>query len=84
MAGVKRLEGKENIHPTVKPLALMQYLARLTKTPTGGTVLDPFMGSGTTGIGALLEGRSFIGIEMDEEYFQIANNRLKELGRKDE
>lgn len=78
------LEGKENIHPTVKPLALMQYLARLTKTPTGGTVLDPFMGSGTTGIGALLEGRSFIGIEMDEEYFQIANNRLKELGRKDE
>lgn len=66
-----------NVHPTVKPLDLMRYLARLTKTPTGGVVLDPFMGSGTTGIAALLEGRDFIGIEMAPEYVEIARARIK-------
>jgi len=65
-----------NHHPTVKPLALMRYLARLTKTPTGGVVLDPFMGSGTTGCAAVLEGRDFIGIELSEEYMQIAERRI--------
>jgi len=54
-----------NHHSTVKPLALMRYLIRLTKTPTGGIVLDPFMGSGSTGVAAVLEGRSFIGIDTD-------------------
>jgi len=68
----------QNNHPTVKPLALMRYLARLTKTPTGGVVLDPFMGSGTTGIAAVLEGRNFIGIEIDPTYFAIAERRIKE------
>ena len=47
----------KNHHPTVKPLALMRYLVRLTKTPTGGIVLDPFMGSGTTGCACALEGQ---------------------------
>ena len=64
-----------NHHPTVKPLALMQWLVRLI-TPEGGTVLDPFAGSGTTGVAALAEGRSFIGIEKDESYFKIAEKRL--------
>jgi len=69
-------EPQSNHHPTVKPLALMRYLARLTKTPTGGVVLDPFMGSGTTGMAAVLEGRDFIGIELSEEYMQIAERRI--------
>ena len=60
----------QNHHPTVKPLSLIRYLCRLSKTPTGGTVLDPFMGSGTTGLAALQEERDFIGIEIDKEYYQ--------------
>jgi len=66
----------QNHHPTVKPIELMRYLVRLTKTPTGGVVLDPFMGSGTTGIACVLEGREFIGIEMNEEYVEIAEKRI--------
>jgi DNA modification methylase len=69
---------QSNGHPTVKPLALMRYLARLTKTPTGGVVLDPFMGSGTTGMAAVLEGRDFIGIELNAEYLEIAERRIQE------
>ena len=65
-----------NSHPTIKPIALMRYLVRLTKTPTGGVVLDPFMGSGTTGIACELEGRDFIGIELNDEYFAIAEKRI--------
>jgi site-specific DNA-methyltransferase (adenine-specific) len=65
-----------NFHPTVKPIALMRYLVRLTKTPTGGVVLDPFMGSGTTGIACVLEGREFIGIEREPEYVEIAEKRI--------
>ena len=65
-----------NNHPTVKPLALMRYLARLTKTPTGGVVLDPFAGSGSTGCAAVMEGRGFIGIEIDESYADIARARI--------
>lgn len=65
-----------NHHPTVKPLALMQYLARITKTPTGGLVLDPFCGSGTTGMACVLEGRNYIGIEKEPEYVEIANRRI--------
>jgi len=65
-----------NHHPTVKPIKLMEYLCTLTKTPTGGTVLDPFMGSGTTGIACKNTGRDFIGIERDPEYFKIANARI--------
>ena len=67
-----------NFHPTVKPIELMRYLVRLTKTPTGGVVLDPFMGSGTTGIACVLEGREFIGIEREAEYVEIAEKRIAE------
>ena len=55
----------------------MEYLVRLTKTPTGGVVLDPFMGSGTTGIACVNEGREFIGIEQSEEYIEIARRRIE-------
>jgi site-specific DNA-methyltransferase (adenine-specific) len=71
----KSERGKGNNHPTVKPIALMRYLCRLV-TPPGGIVLDPFMGSGTTGKAALLEGFSFIGIERDPKYFEIAQARV--------
>ena len=65
-----------NSHPTVKPLALMEYLCTLTKTPTGGVVLDPFMGSGTTGVACKNTGRDFIGIEREAEYIEIAKKRI--------
>ena len=69
--------GEGNTHPTVKPLALMKYLAKLTRTPASGVVLDPFMGSGTTAIAAHQTGRSFVGIEKDEESFEIARQRIE-------
>lgn len=65
----------KNIHPTVKPTALMEYLIKLV-TPQGGTVLDPFTGSGSTGKAALLNGYQFIGIELTEEYLPIIEGRL--------
>lgn len=64
-----------NLHPTVKPTDLMRYLCRLV-TPTNGLVLDPFMGSGSTGKAALLEGFRFVGIEREAEYINIAMARL--------
>ena len=64
-----------NHHPTVKPTDLMAYLCRLV-TPPGGVILDPFMGSGSTGKAALREGFRFIGCELDEGYMQIAQARL--------
>lgn len=64
-----------NFHPTVKSLKLMQYLCRLI-TPPGGTVLDPFMGSGSTGVAAKADGFKFIGIEREAEYFAIAKGRI--------
>jgi site-specific DNA-methyltransferase (adenine-specific) len=64
-----------NNHPTVKPIEVMRWLVRLV-TPPGGTVLDPFTGSGTTGIAAGLEGCEFIGIEMEPEYAEIAEARI--------
>jgi hypothetical protein len=69
--------GAGNSHPTVKPVALMRYLVRLV-TPPGGIVLDPFMGSGTTGVAAVLEGRQFIGIESGAEYVEIAKQRIEQ------
>ena len=65
----------KNHHPTIKPINLMTYLCRLI-TPPNGICLDPFMGSGSTGIAAQLEGFRFIGMEMDEEYFKIAEARI--------
>jgi site-specific DNA-methyltransferase (adenine-specific) len=75
-----RMDGKpcavqRNHHPTVKPTALMRYLCRLV-TPPGGVVLDPFMGSGSTGKAAMLEGFNFIGIEREESYIKIAEARI--------
>lgn len=76
----RRDEGYEakpqgNHHPTVKPTELMRYLCRLV-TPVGGVVLDPFMGSGSTGKAAILEGFRFIGIEREAEYVEIARARI--------
>jgi len=71
-----------NNHPTVKPLALMRWLCRLVSTPTGGTILDPFAGSGSTGVAALQEGLSFIGIELSPEYAEIARARLEDTTAK--
>jgi len=65
-----------NFHPTVKPTELMRYLCRLI-TPPGGIVLDPFMGSGSTGKAAALEGFAFVGIEIDEQYLEIAKARIE-------
>jgi len=65
----------QNFHPTVKPTDLMRYLCRMV-TPTGGIVLDPFTGSGSTGRGAVLEGFRFIGCEMDADYIEIAKARI--------
>lgn len=81
----KEMESKntKNHHPTVKPLKLMEYLCILTKTPTGGVVLDPFMGSGTTGIACKMTNRKFIGIEMKEEYMKIAVARIKAYKKED-
>jgi len=70
---------KQNFHPTVKPVSLMRYLCKLTRTPTGGVVLDPFMGSGTTGIACVLEHRDFIGIEIDAKYAEIARKRIADM-----
>ena len=67
--------GEGNVHPTVKPTDLMRYLCRLV-TPPGGVVLDPFMGSGSTGKAALLEGFRFIGCERSPEYVAIARARI--------
>ena len=65
-----------NFHPTVKPAALMVWLCRLV-TPPGGVILDPFCGSGTTGLGALRGGFDFVGIELDPEYAKIARARIE-------
>ncbi len=65
----------KNTHPTVKPIKLMRYLVRLV-TPKNGVVLDPFMGSGTTGVACKAEGFDFIGMEMNDDYFNIANKRV--------
>lgn len=72
--GAPELSG--NNHPTVKPLSLMKYLCNLTRTPTGGIVLDPFCGSGTTLWAAEFHNRPWIGIEMNVEYVAIANARI--------
>jgi DNA modification methylase len=66
---------RKNIHPTVKPTELMRYLCRLV-TPPNGIVLDPFLGSGSTGKAAVLEGFRVIGIELDPTYFEIAEKRI--------
>ena len=80
-SGNERTTARANIHPTVKPTDLMRYLCRLV-TPPGGTVLDPFMGSGSTGKAVMLEGFSFIGIEREAEYVEIAKARIAAIQAK--
>ena len=65
----------KNNHPTLKPVNLMSYLCKLI-TPPNGIVLDPFMGSGSTGIAALLNDFRFVGMELDNDYFKIAEARI--------
>ena len=74
----KKDRGNGNNHPTVKPTDLMRYLCRLV-TPPGGTILDPFMGSGSTGKAAGLENFSFVGIEKEQSYLEIAEKRIKAI-----
>jgi site-specific DNA-methyltransferase (adenine-specific) len=73
--GRESMPRKNNPHPTVKPTDLMRYLCRLI-TPPNGIVLDPFMGSGSTGKAAMAEGFRFIGIEREAEYIEIARARI--------
>lgn len=74
-SGAGRTSGSKNPHPTVKPVALMRWLVRLV-TPPGGRVLDPFMGSGSTGIAASLEDFKFTGIELDPTFFAVCQERI--------
>jgi site-specific DNA-methyltransferase (adenine-specific) len=75
-SGMNKVKMRQNSHPTVKPTDLMRYLCRLV-TPPGGVVLDPFMGSGSTGKAAMIEGFQFIGCELSPEYMEIAKARVK-------
>ena len=79
--GCKDTEDR-NCHPTVKPIKLMQYLVRLV-TPPEGIVLDPFMGSGTTGCACAEVEREFIGIEKEDEYIEIAKRRIEHWKNKE-
>ena len=71
-----RPEARGNVHPTVKPIDLMRWLAVLV-TPPSGTVIDPFMGSGSTGIACVRAGFGFVGIEQSPEYFDLARRRIE-------
>ncbi len=68
-------DGMVNNHPALKPISLCRYLTKLV-TPSGGTVLDPFMGSGSMGIGAMHEGFNYVGIELQKDYFDLSQIRL--------
>lgn len=75
-AGAGRSGGGRNPHPTVKPVSLMRYLLALV-VPAGGVVLDPFLGSGTTGMAAVVDGYTFVGIEREEKYLTAADARIR-------
>jgi len=70
----RKEKGEDNNHPTVKPVSLMEYLVKIY-SPIGGQVLDPFCGSGTTGVGCINNDREFVGIDLSEDYTQIAKER---------
>lgn len=73
--GLNRITMRRNFHPTVKPISIMEKL--LKSIPVGGTVLDPFMGSGTTGLACLRTGHDFLGIEREPEYLPISRGRTE-------
>lgn len=75
--------GREAAHPTQKPIGLMAWCIGLTKVPAGAVVLDPFMGSGTTGVACMNLGRRFIGIEIERRYFDIACERIENAQRQE-
>ena len=79
--GMNTGKKRKNNHPTVKPTELMRYLCRLV-TPPGGLILDPFMGSGSTGKAAISEGFRFIGIDLNHEYIEIARARIADAERR--
>ncbi len=72
-------EGK--VHPTQKPLSVMKWCVEQAKVPAGGTILDPYMGSGSTGVAAVQMRHPFVGIEIDEGYFSIACRRIEQAQR---
>lgn len=71
----------QNFHPTVKPIKLMEYLVKLV-TPPQGIVLDPFMGSGSTGVACNNLGFNFVGMELSSDYFEIAKKRIESTDKK--
>lgn len=73
-----RVVGKNQVHQNQKPIELIERMI-LKHSKAGGLVLDPFMGSGTTGVACLKHGRNFIGYEIDKRYFDIAEERIKEI-----
>ena len=77
IAPINHKDKKEFGHPTIKPLDITEKIIR-NSSKEGQTVLDPFMGSGTTGVACINTNRNFIGYELNEEYFNIAQNRLRE------
>lgn len=80
LSGFKMVPPKQRHHPTEKPVDLMAYLVEKASDPEA-VVFDPFMGSGTTGVAAVRSGRSFIGCEVDEGYFDIACRRIEDAQR---
>ena len=75
ISDIENIKAK-NIHPTVKPLKLMNYIITIGSRP-GDTILDPFMGSGTTGVASKILHRDFIGFEIEGKYFEIAKQRIE-------
>lgn len=75
----KKEKGEYNDHKTVKPLAICEYLIKLSAFSENAVILDPFVGSGTTAVAAKRLGKNFIGIDSNEKYVKIAERRLKEL-----
>lgn len=73
--------GKPREHPTQKPVAVMERCIELAHIPAAGTILDPYMGSGTTGVAAVRHGHPFVGIELDERYFAVACERIENAQR---
>ena len=78
MGAIREGKREKRVHPTQKPIELMRWVIK-NYTKEGDIILDPFMGSGSTGIGCIEENRNFIGIELDENYFKIAEERINQL-----